>query len=464
LICLAGVILILICIWVTGIFKVNNIVTIEKEATSTEFSDINRPDNKIKYITWEKSFPINESEIVTCITPLSSRDILISGISTSKDEYSSSYLWILKIDINGSILWKKEYQDIVYPPIYYPENNILPISNDGFIVVGGTKINDNKINAIVAQFDKDGNNIWEKSFKENDVISCFSSIVKDKNDDYFILGIKKCFKEQTNKYKNFEEELEAALEEIENDQGTVTQSDNIDGWIIKYNKNNDLLWQYNIGSRNDDEIPYKLEYKERKFFITGIKDDKLWINILDENLNSLWIKDNGEYYDDYPFISIIPSDLDHSCAFIGFRRSNKNNFIYETVFIKYDDTGNEQWSNKIEANYCSSIANTNDNGYLISCNISNSVSLIKFDSNGVNEGSKKIIEFTNINELYRTPTPLKQISNNEYVLAFLLKENSEQIRLNVNKFYIEDLIQDIEIEKTETIRKKIRNGEYINED
>ncbi len=199
------------------------------------------------------------------------------------------------------------------------------------------------------------------------------------------------------------------------------------------------MWQYTIGSSYDDEIPYKLEFKNQKFFITGIKDKKLWINILDESLNSLWVKDNGRYHDDYPYISIMPSDFDNSCAFIGFKRSNKSNFVYESIFIKYDGSGNEQWSQKIEANYCSSIANTADNGYLISCNIDNSIFLLKYNNKGVNEWKKRIIKSTDVNIGYNHPAPIKMISNNGYILAFLSKDNAEQIKLKVNKFYIEDM-------------------------
>jgi hypothetical protein len=361
--------------------------------------------NSIEKKAWEKSYPINKGEGVTKITTMSNGNILVSGIALGKDHslHHLCHLWILNIDKYGSILWRKEYPDVVYPTVYYPESNILSLPHNEFIVVGGIKDNKGNINASITKFNKDGVEIWHRHFTDEHNSSCFTSIAQNTKDGIFISGVK------------------------EKEEG-------VDLWLLKLNNNGDLLWQYDLGSRHSKEFPHKLDMENAMFYIAGRKDYELWVNVLDANLNSLWEKFNGHWNDDYPYISILPSIDDASCVFLGLRRSRGRGFKWENVLIKYDKNGNTKWEKIIQATYCSSVASTYDDGLLISGKSQNHICLFKYSGNGVFEWSDSI----SIDPKFRSPIPLKLIKDKSYLAAYLHQNKSDQLKLIVKYFTIDE--------------------------
>lgn len=179
-----------------------------------------------------------------------------------------------------------------------------------------------------------------------------------------------------------------------------------DYWIVKLDAGGNITWQNTIGGSKDDYLHCTRQTTDGGYILggqslSGISGDKtedsigyydFWIIKTDSTGNILWQNTIGGTQQDYLF-SIIPT-FDNGYLIGGYSESNisgdKNEDSFGTSdywIVKLNSTGNIEWQRTLggyEEDYCSSIIQTSDSGYVIA---GNSRSGISGNKTVINKGS-----------------------------------------------------------------------------
>jgi len=122
--------------------------------------------------------------------------------------------WIVKIDLNGNIIWSITTDDRPYDVF----KSIVETTDGNYIVAGETYNQDTQsLDASVIKFDSLGNIIWDKVFGENESDS-FESIIQDSSGVYIAVG----YTYTPTPYS---------------DKTAV-----IDAWMVKLDANGEIIW------------------------------------------------------------------------------------------------------------------------------------------------------------------------------------------------------------------------------
>lgn len=160
-------------------------------------------------------------EIIESIIQTSDLGIVVVGSSDSYSTNGDQDLMIMKIDVNGSVLWTKTYggtsDDMGI--------DIKETSDGGFVVSGWTKsFGASGYDFWVIRTDNNGNLQWQKRIGGSEDEQAWS--VAEDNNNYFVVG-------GTNSFG-------AGLTDL---------------WAIKLDANGDIVWQKTHGSIGDDAHP-----------------------------------------------------------------------------------------------------------------------------------------------------------------------------------------------------------------
>ena len=229
------------------------------------------------------------------------RDLLENGDET--DEKA----WIIKLDNSGKLLWQKTLNGKKIIKC----NKIQRISDKEYIICADIvydHFDTLKSDAWIAKIDDNGNLLWEKSYGNEDVKETAKSGIVTKDGAYVFVGANGDEKSKNNHGgndfqvvkidKNGEELWSVLLGGKENDEavglielpnenlviigntysndGDVGKSDlkerdffNYDAWVIKMNKDGNVIWKKTFGGTNED-ILYNIELtNDNKVLIIG---------------------------------------------------------------------------------------------------------------------------------------------------------------------------------------------------
>lgn len=121
-----------------------------------------------KTITFARNFGGSDWDEFYNIFVVSDGYIAI-GQSYSKDGDLSGLIpgnFIVKYDLNGNIVWKKEFKDS-YSDDYFVYFDDIILVNDGYIAVGYVTVDwDVKNELLIIKYDSNGNVIWKKRLEE----------------------------------------------------------------------------------------------------------------------------------------------------------------------------------------------------------------------------------------------------------------------------------------------------------
>jgi len=135
---------------------------------------------------WYKSFGGNNTEAGDCIIEIDD-GYLISGVTVSYATYGVSDAWLIKIDENGNEIWNKTYGWRDYGWKGYVWNAYVKEEEDGYVIAGYVLLGRGEIPyAYLIKTDKEGNEIWKKVYGggEYDYIKDFEVI----DDGYILAG------------------------------------------------------------------------------------------------------------------------------------------------------------------------------------------------------------------------------------------------------------------------------------
>ncbi len=208
---------------------------------------------------WAKTFGGSSTEYPYSVVVTKDNKYVVAGWTNSFDgdvdtvnRYLSSSGWLIKLDEEGKLIWKKNYggnKGDVF-------SSIFQTSDDGFILVGGTNSIDGDLkntsgkHGWVLKIDSLGVVQWSKTYGGSGG-DAFTSVFQNKNGDYFIGAYSNStdgdFDENAGKY---------------------------DIWILKLNTKGDLIWKKRIGGSEDDILKQLTNIDDKTFAFVGVSQSK----------------------------------------------------------------------------------------------------------------------------------------------------------------------------------------------
>lgn len=294
--------------------------------------------NKLGEILWNKTYGGSKLDYAFEIKEIADNEYIVLGISESNDgdlaeNHGDFDTWLLKIDGNGEIIWKKNF-----PKKY---DSLELTSDNGFIIAGG-----GYEGIRVVKLDDSGNILWENSHTNGDE-ERVSTILHTRNGGYIIGGSKKST-------------------EIEEDQ---------DAYILKLNEIGEIEWEKTIGTKAFDVISTVIQSVDGNFIFSGyiIKrfsdtDGVVWILKLTEKGDFVWERTFGDNKIELTYSSA--NTKDGNFIFAGTLKKNRDGINIKNKYwvIKVDANGNLIWETLYggtEEDIATSIYPTTDNGYIL---------------------------------------------------------------------------------------------------
>ena len=138
-------------------------------------------------IEWQKVLGGSKKDVLVNIIPVD--DGYISVGRTYSFGAEESNIWVVKLDNSGNIEWQKAYGNDGYDWAY----GIQPLASGGYLVTGGTdSYGSGKYDIFILKIDEDGSLIWKKTYGGIDSDEAFY-INKKSDDNYTIAGYSESF-------------------------------------------------------------------------------------------------------------------------------------------------------------------------------------------------------------------------------------------------------------------------------
>lgn len=318
-------------------------------------------------ILWEKNYGGSNEDRAYSIIETSYGNFVVAGSSMSNDgdvgtNQGEKDYWILKLNQNGVIIWKKNYGGSENDKI----RSIIETSDGGFAICGASASDDGDVNENLGSYDywilklnSNGDIEWEQNYGGSDY-DFPNSIIETSDGGFAVAG------------------------ESKSDDGDVNGNLGFnDYWIIKLDNNGSLLWEENYGGSSFD-IPYTIvEATDGGLIVSGYSksddgdatenkgEDDYWVIKLNANGILEWQVSYGGSNFDQPTSMIETSD--GGIALAGFSNSNDgdvggNEGLFDYWVIKLDANGSLQWEENYggsDSDSPQSIVETTDGGFAV---------------------------------------------------------------------------------------------------
>lgn len=223
---------------------------------------------------WQRTYGGSNYELGWSISPLDDGNLIMCG-STASNDYDMfgnhggyTDAWITKMDNNGDTIWTKSYGGSgteIFETIIQSSENSYVAAGWSTSVDGDVSLNKGDRDVWVVKVDTNGNIIWQKT------IGGFSSdyaeeIIQTSNGDYVLVG-----------------------RTFSNDGDVSVNKGLYDFWVVKLNKNGEIIWEKTYGGSNYDEAYSICETFDMGYIVTG-KTQSIDGDVLDNNCSmSFWI-------------------------------------------------------------------------------------------------------------------------------------------------------------------------------
>ena len=324
---------------------------------------------------WAKTYWIDDYDVVSSIQQVTEGGYILAGMTKGINES----LLVMRLDVNGSVLWKKTYGSTL---VVDSAESIQQTADGGYILAGRhqsdifiSKLFGNGdiawqkriwdvsykgipyyiqqtaesgyillTGAVIVKLNSTGDIIWQKAY--TDVIpSLFRSLQQTEDGGYVVSGFREIY-----------------------DDGHVW----IDSmWVIKLDGSGNIFWQKQYGACYYHNIAHSIKQTGDGGYIVagGSRCNSTYIDFLvmklDSGGNITWQKAYGTYYDDLAFSVQQTSDGGYVVA--GYTDTDWN--YSDCMILKLDSNGNISWqrtygaADKSEKAY--SIEQTADGGYIV---------------------------------------------------------------------------------------------------
>jgi hypothetical protein len=294
-------------------------------------------------IVWQKSLGGTKSDIPHDLCPAADGGYVVAGESSSSNgdvfhSRGASDYWIVKLDPQGNIVWKKSYGGTARDEAY----SIDACTDGGFIVAGGTRsknldVSDNHggYDFWIIKLKSNGNLEWKKAF--GGPADEIAYDVKQTPDGGFV-----------------------AVGFTKSKTGDVTKQEGLgDYWIVKLDEDGNLVWQKSFGGSLYDFAHAVVLTADGGYVVSGYArsgdgdvnsnsgEEDIWIIKLDSAGNLLWQQRYGDYAGEGT--SAMVADEAGNFLSIGISHSDvglseDSNGEHDYFLLKCDSEGTLQWS------------------------------------------------------------------------------------------------------------------------
>ncbi len=294
-------------------------------------------------VMWAKTFGGSKIEYAEAIVVTKDNKYLIAGWTNSFDGDLDSLrkplsdVWLLKLDENGNLLWKKNYGGDNHDGM----NAIIQTLDNGFLMVGSTSStngdvteNKGKEDAWVIKIDSLGTIQWQKTLGGSNDESLWS-VFQTQNGDYIMGG-----------YSN------------SNDYDFPQNAGGWDMWVIKLNNRGNLVWKTRLAGSKDDLLSQLTNIDDKTFAIAArtYSQDGDTLGALgdfsvkmDSSGRVVWKKSFG-YYSEGPGLKELHALTmsQKNIVSVGMkivdRPSPQLSYSWDFLITKSDTAGNRLWS------------------------------------------------------------------------------------------------------------------------
>jgi len=303
-------------------------------------------------IIWEKCYGGSKADFPKKIIRINDTEFFIFGLTWSTDgdvqsgNHGYSDIWVLRLNINGDILWEKTYGcigiDDARDMILTPDGGFVMIDRIG--IGGGDVTNFYGIgDCWMAKCDSLGNIEWEKTLGNDGLDNCMSLIINSAGNIMMIGaaqwhgGLVECYPD----------------------------GEWADVWIVELDMQGNILAQYCYGGSHydlgymiielDDGYAFVASTHSNDGDVSGLHDPSgyygdIWVVRLNQQMEIVWQKCIGGYDFDDP--NYITQTEDGGFVVIGTTRSNNGDVsgnpswpgTYGAIWVvKLDVQGNIEW-------------------------------------------------------------------------------------------------------------------------
>ncbi len=307
------------------------------------------------------------------IEPSSDGHFFVGGLyneikSDGPINLSIPYIQIIKTDINGSILWK-------YSSIRLVNNELIAVpTSDGGCLIGGSISNYGEMSSIshgehdywLLKIDSLGQNEWERAYGGSN-FDQLKTIIKIENEGFLLGG---------SSYSN-DGDVESGI------HGNTANSDY---WIVRINKEGNIIWEQTYGGSNYEELFALTPAQEGDYIIGGITDSSdgdiqsgyngvldAWVIKIDASGKIIWEQTYGGSKQDN--CTSIISDSNGDFLISGFTLSQDGDVQSghhgwnDAWIVKIDNDGNILWERALggsnDHDWIQSIHQTNDKYWIV---------------------------------------------------------------------------------------------------
>ncbi|KYC46425.1 MAG: hypothetical protein AMQ22_02142 [Candidatus Methanofastidiosum methylothiophilum] len=287
-------------------------------------------------IQWQKMYGGSGNEEYKCsIQQTEDGGYILAGTSDSKDipkvNNNGKYdYYILKLDVNGNIIWQKMYGGREDDEVY----SVQQTKDGGYILAGDTESkdipglkNNGLFDIYIIKLDSKGNIQWQKLYGGSDNDGA-RSILQDKDGEYIVGGW------------SFSGNLSG-----------IKNKGNDDYYILKLDSKGNIIWQKMYGGGGYDAVNSISQTNDESYIVAGfsnsweipgvkyIGDYDYYILKLDSKGNIIWHNKYGEGLEDYPHS--IQQTKDGGYIVAGeFGVASGNDLSYDIGIVKVDSHGN----------------------------------------------------------------------------------------------------------------------------
>ncbi|KAA9345550.1 T9SS type A sorting domain-containing protein [Adhaeribacter soli] len=296
-----------------------------------------------------------------------------SGLSGDKSQslQGTSDIWIVKLDANGNKIWDKTFGGNDYDIL-----GSLQITADGGYLIAGTSDSDisgdksqpsqGYVDYWIIKLDASGNKLWDKVYGGN-TIDVLTSALQTADGGYILSGF--------------------SDSNVSGDK-THPSRGRTDYWIVKLDLNGNKLWDRTFGGTELDDSPKIKQTADGGYILGGnstspVSGDKsentqgaepdYWVLKLDNAGNKIWDRTFGGGDED--LLYSIQQTSDGSYLLGGSSKSGVSGNKVQPLkgsrdywLIKLNNTGTRIWEKSyggLNNNFCSSIQQTADGGYIL---------------------------------------------------------------------------------------------------